>query len=250
MKIVIIEDEAMNVEDLGTTLKEISFPVEIVAELSSVKEAIAYFEEADNYDLIFSDIHLGDGSSFDIFEEVKINKPVVFCTAYDKYALEAFNNNGIAYVLKPYNKTAIENAVTKYINLTQNNSYNKLLEGLSAVADKLKHEEKQVLVHHKDKIVPVSIDSIAVFYIENDVTKICCFNQSVYVLSSNLDDIENQYPSKFYRANRQYLINKKAIKEVSKFFARKLLVHLTIKFQHEIIVSKTKASQFLLWLGN
>ncbi|MBS1746542.1 MAG: response regulator transcription factor [Bacteroidetes bacterium] len=250
MKIVIIEDEAMNVEDLGQTLMEISFPVEIVAVLSSVKEAIVYFEKTDSYDLIFSDIHLGDGLSFDIFKEANIKKPVIFCTAYDKYALEAFNNNGIAYVLKPYNRTAIQKAVLKYLNLTKENSYNKLLEGLSVVADKLINKEKQVLVHHKDKIVPISIDSIAVFYIENDVTKICCFNQSVYVLSSNLDEIENEHPSKFYRANRQYLINKKAIKEVSKFFARKLLVHLTINFQHEIIVSKTKSSQFLTWLGN
>lgn len=250
MKIVIIEDEVMSAEDLIATLKETAYPVEIVAVLSSVKEAITYFETTHDHDLIFSDIHLGDGLSFDIFKEININTPVIFCTAYDKYALEAFNNNGIAYVLKPYNRIAIEKAVSKYVHLTQNDSYSKLLEGLYAVADKLKHEEKQVLVYHKDKIVPVTLDSIAVFYIENEITKICCFNQSVYILSSNLDDIEHQHPSKFYRANRQYLINKKAVKEVSKFFARKLLVHLTVKFPHEIIVSKTKASQFVAWLGN
>lgn len=251
MRIVIIEDEAMNVEDLRLTLSEISYPVEVVAELSSVKEAALYFIQNRDYDLIFSDIHLGDGLSFDIFKEIDIAKPIIFCTAYDKYALEAFNNNGIAYVLKPYNKAAIERAVSKFVNLTQsNNPYNKLLEDLNAVADKLRHEEKQVLVHHKDKIVPIAADSIAVFYIENDVTKLCCFNQSIFMLSSNLDDMENQYASKFFRANRQYLINKKAVKEVSKFFARKLLVHLTIRFQHEIIVSKTKAPQFLTWLAS
>lgn len=250
MKVVIIEDELMNVEDLSATLMGLEQPVEVVSVLSSVKESISYFKTAFNYDVIFSDIHLGDGLSFDIFKEININKPVIFCTAYDQYALEAFNNNGIAYVLKPYNKTAIEKAVTKYINLTQNNSYHKLLEGLTAVADKLKHEEKQVLVYHKDKILPVAVDSIAVFYIENEITRICCFDQSIYTLSSNLDDIENQFSSKFFRANRQFLIHKKAIKEVSKFFARKLLVHLTIKFQHDIIVSKTKAPQFLSWLGN
>lgn len=173
MRIVIIEDEAMNVEDLRLTLSEISYPVEVVAELSSVKEAALYFIQNRDYDLIFSDIHLGDGLSFDIFKEIDIAKPIIFCTAYDKYALEAFNNNGIAYVLKPYNKATIERAVSKFVNLTQsNNPYNKLLEDLNAVADKLRHEEKQVLVH------------------------------------------------------------------------------LTIRFQHEIIVSKTKAPQFLTWLAS
>lgn len=250
MKVVIIEDEMMNAEDLSATLKGLDEPVEVVSVLSSVKESISYLKTAYNYDVIFSDIQLGDGSCFDIFKEANINKPVIFCTAYDKYALEAFNNNGIAYVLKPYTKTVIEKAVAKYISLTQGNPYNKLLEGLSAVADKLKHEEKQVLVYHKDKILPVAIDAIALFYIENEITKICCFDQSVYTLSVNLDDIEHRFSSKFFRANRQYLVHKKAVKEVSKFFARKLLVHLSIKFTHDIIVSKTKAPQFLTWLGN
>ncbi len=213
MKAVIIEDEAINVEDITTTLENISHMVEVVAILSSVKQAIQYFEEAHTYDIIFSDVQLGDGLSFDIFKNVCVTKPVIFCTAYDKYALEAFDNNGIAYILKPYNKTAIEKAVSKFVNLTEDRSYKKILEDLNAFTNTIKNEEKHVLVHHKDKIVPVAVDAIAMFYIENEVTKICCFNQSVYSVSQNLDDIEFRYTSKFFRANRQYLINKKAIKE-------------------------------------
>lgn len=250
MKIVIIEDEKMNVEDLTATLNEISYANEIVSVLSSVKQAIEFFQTSNNYDLVFTDVHLGDGLCFDIFKQVVITKPVIFCTAFDKYALDAFNNNGIAYVLKPYNKLAIEKAVSKFVNLAQQSSYNKLLDNLNAFAAKISTEEKQVLVHQRDKIVPIAIDFIALFYIENDITKIYCFNNSVYTLSANLDDIENQFGPKFFRANRQFLINRKAVKEVSKFFARKLLVHLTIKFSHDIIISKTKSTQFLSWLSS
>ena len=252
MKIVIIEDEQLTAEDLAETIQNIDSTVHIIASLRSVKEAINWFHNNDNPDLIFSDIQLGDGLSFEIFKAVKSTTPVIFCTAYDEYALHAFKVNGIDYILKPYTTETIAEALSKY-NELKNNFSRKILQYehiLQLFEDKKKQKKGSVLVYYKDKILPVKTDDIALFYIENEITYLITFEQKEYSINKTLEDLEKITGDDFYRTNRQFLINRKAVKEVSQYFARKLSVSISVPFKEIITVSKLKVTDFLNWLSN
>ncbi|ALJ00021.1 LytR/AlgR family response regulator transcription factor [Rufibacter tibetensis] len=252
MNIVIIEDEPLTAEDLEDTLLEVEPSVRVVAVLASVKAAVTYFTQNPAPDLIFSDIQLGDGLSFEIFQAVPITKPVVFCTAYNEYALEAFKANGIDYILKPFNKAIIEKTLLKYKQLQANLAperpdYQALLQLLD---NRLVQKPNSVLMFQRDKIIPLPIDQIAVCYSQNLITHVVTFDQRKFTLNQNMEEMEAMCGNQFFRANRQFLIHYKAIKEASQYFGRKLSVTLTIPFPEEIIISKAKSPLFLNWLGN
>jgi DNA-binding LytR/AlgR family response regulator len=252
MNIVIIEDEAIVADELEADIKKlIDEPVEIV-KLKSVKEAIAYFKKADAPDLIFSDIQLGDGLSFEIFVAEPVAVPVIFCTAYDEYALDAFKANGIDYILKPFTRQTLDSALQKYRQLKkifsadQTPQYDALMQMLTGRGTQT---AASVLVYHQDKIIPVKMEDIALFYLENEITHLLTFSGKCYFPNKNLDELEKLSGNIFFRANRQSLICRKAIIDVSSFFSRKLSLNLNIPFNDKIIVSKGKASQFLNWLA-
>lgn len=247
MKIVIIEDEAYTAEDLHETLLRINSAIEVVAILPSVKEAIAYFQTNIAPDLIFSDIQLGDGLSFEIFHTIPVRAPVIFCTAYDEYALNAFEVNGIEYVLKPFNSQTISLAIEKYKSLKL------LLNDNSKLYELFKSKEtsrQSLIVHYKDKIIPFAFDQIALFFIENEISYLYTFDQRKYAISKSLDEIERLAGSSFFRVNRKYMLHRKAIKDAARYFNRKLLVNLNTDFLSDepITVGKTKSSEFLNWL--
>jgi two-component system response regulator LytT len=253
MKIVIIEDEGIVADELEQNIRKlIDQPVDIV-KLSSVKMAIAYFSNNESPDLIFSDIQLGDGLSFEIFVAEPIAVPVIFCTAYDEYALDAFKANGIDYILKPFTSQTLDTAIQKYRQLkkvlssNQTPQYEALMQLL---AGREPQKAASVLVYHQDKIIPVSLDDIALFYLSNEVTHLLTFSGKTYYPNKNLDELERLSGNSFFRANRQYLVCRKAITDVSSFFSRKLSLNLKVSFEEKIIVSKGKASQFLNWLSN
>lgn len=252
MKIVIIEDELLTAEDLAATISSVEAAAEIVAVLSSVKEAIGYFRKTGNPDLIFSDIQLGDGLSFSIFPEAGISTPVIFCTAYDEYALKAFKANGIDYVLKPFSKKAIADAFTRYKSL-KNNFSNAITEyeNLSRLFAPRIDNDAAVLVYFQEKIVPVKIADIALFYIENDITHLVSFNRERHCITKSLEELEKLAGNSFYRVNRKFLISRKAVKNASQYFHRKLLINLNIgtTITEPITVSKVKAPHFLNWLA-
>ncbi|HBF88484.1 MAG TPA: DNA-binding response regulator [Bacteroidales bacterium] len=253
MKIIIIEDEKLTSQDLAETLQKVEPNSEIVAVLSSVKEANAFFEKNTlEIDLIFSDIQLGDGLSFEIFNKFNITTPIIFCTAYDEYALNAFKTNGIDYILKPFSQKTIASTISKYKELKANFSKNSV--NIDKIFEVFENQKKQtlssVLVYVKDKILPVNIENIAVFYIENEITRLLTFDQKTYSINKTMEELENSCSLNFYRANRQFLVNRKAVKEASQYFARKLSVTLTIPFKESIVVSKTKVTDFLNWLAN
>jgi len=250
MKIVIIEDEKITAEDLAETIKNSEPETEIVAILQTVKESIAYFNRNPEPDLIFCDIQLGDGLSFNIFSTVHISAPVIFCTAYDEYALDAFKSNGIDYILKPFTYQSIEEAIHKYRHLRQTFSgkarqYDVLLENLLNREEAKSHS---ILVYHKDKIVPVKIEDIALFYIENNVTSLLTFSKNVYHINNNLEDLEQKAGDRFFRVNRQNLVNRKAIINASHYFSRKLSVNISVPSKETILVSKERTPAFLRWL--
>lgn len=251
MNIVIIEDEQLTINNLTKTIRKIDPAINIVTCLFSVEDAIAWFGKNQHPDLIFSDIQLGDGLSFDIFKKIEILSPVVFCTAYDEYAIDAFKNNGIDYVLKPFDSESIAHALKKYTNLASGFAQQqKQMKSLISNFDNKPTQQKgSVLVYYKDKIVPVRLDDIALFYIENEMTHLITFDQKKYAIDRSLDEMEKTGGGDFFRANRQYLIQKKAIKDVSQYFGRSLSVHLAFPYKEIIKINKTKVSQFLNWLS-
>ncbi|KAA6333752.1 Sensory transduction protein LytR [termite gut metagenome] len=251
MKIVIIEDERLTADDLAESIVNILPDVQILAKLYSVKEAVTWFKKNDQPDLIFSDIQLGDGLSFEIFKQLSLTVPTVFCTAYDEYALIAFKANGIDYILKPFDEQNITDALEKYKALEKKFSVNAVsFENILQFFDSRKMQKKSsVLVYQGDKILPVRMEDITLFYIKNGVTQLITFNQKTYSINKSLEELEKITGSDFYRANRQYLINRKAIKEASQHFARKLSVTLTIPVQEKILVNKVKVTEFLNWLS-
>ncbi len=251
MKIVIIEDEQFTANDLAKTILRHTPEAQIIAKLYSVEDAIAWFRKNEHPDLIFSDIQLGDGLCFDIFKDQSITTPVIFCTAYDEYALKAFKANGIDYILKPFDDEAIANALTKYKELGKRFLRNtSQFENILELFESRKKQNKgSILVYHKDKIFPVRIDNIALFYLENEITHMITFDQKSYTINKPLDELERITGSDFYRANRQNLVHRKAIKEASQYFARTLSVTLIIPFKETIKVNKVKVSDFLNWLS-
>ena len=252
MRVVIIEDEVLTAEDLKESIQQLDNTVEVVAVLKSVKEAVTYFQQNDMPDLIFSDIQLGDGESFDIYRTVEVSAPVIFCTAYDEYALQAFKTNGIEYILKPFTNASIADAIRKYNNLRRQFSGAGIDNPANTIAETVQqHTSKPaaILVYYKDKIVPVRLDSIVLFYIEKETLYLMTFDRQHYYLKKSLEDAEQLCGNDFFRVNRQFLVNRKAIKDASHYVARKLSVNLSVPFKEVITISKEKAPQFLAWLS-
>jgi two-component system, LytTR family, response regulator LytT len=252
MKVVIIEDEPNLAKDIAKTINEADSNIQITAILHSVSNAITWFRNNNYPDLIFSDIQLGDGLCFEIFKKFDRVVPVIFCTAYDKYALNAFETNGIEYILKPITKNTIANALEKYRSLKENFlkdaiQYEKILELFEIKKTKTK---RAVLVYYKDRILPVNFENIALFYSENKITYLITFDEKKYPISETLEELEYHVPDEFCRVNRKCIINRKIIKEANQYFNRRLLVHLNFNFNEEILISKEKVPDFLKWLTN
>lgn len=252
MKIVIIEDEKLTAKDLHRTITNVEPDAEILAILYSVEEAIEYLGKNKEIDLIFSDIQLGDGLSFEIFEKTQNQIPVIFCTAYNDYALEAFKTVGIDYLLKPFTPQAVGKALEKYFHLKEKLTPQSDFSGLmNALKQQLAPTKlPSVILQQGDKIVPLEGDKIAFFFIEDDYVFAYTFDQKKHILSQKLDALEKNFAPQFFRANRQFLINRKAVKDASHFFHRKVVVNLNIPFDEQIIVGKLKVTAFVDWLAN
>ena len=253
MTIVIIEDEKLTAEDLADIINRVAPHAEIKAMLPSVRNAVHYFKNNATPDLIFSDIQLGDGLSFDIFAEIDIEAPIIFCTAFDEYAIKAFNANGIHYVLKPFNQEKIKEAFDKYEKLKQTfSSWSHSLENIVQALDRQKpdpaNRERTLLVYFKDSVIPVKLEDVALFYIKNEATHLYTFDQKQYVINKSLEEIQKLDSHLFYRANRQFIVNRNAIKEASSYLSRKISIELVLPFEDTITISKEKMTAFLDWL--
>ena len=254
MQVIIIEDEIMTAEDLAAILLQLPYNISINKILSSVKEATAYIQTNPAVDLLFCDIQLGDGYSFEIFKNTTVAAPVVYCTAYNEYALEAFKNNGVGYILKPFSKRSVKEAVDRF-NALKNTlvktemEVNNLLQSIQT-RHMYSNKPSSVLINWKDKILPIKFTDIAVFSIDFKTTKLVTNDNRHYTISYTLEELEQMCGADFYRANRQYLINKHAIKEVLQYTARKLFVKLSVDGEYDITIAKAKVPEFLSWLKN
>lgn len=252
MKILIIEDEKLTAKDLANTIKTIEPDAEILPIIYSVEDALDFLQQKPEIDLIFSDIELGDGLSFDIFEKTQNNTPIIFCTAYQQYTLEAFKSAGIDYILKPFNKLSVEKTLLKYKNLKEkfSQSSTNFDAVISSIKSNLTNTNPSVIVHQGDKIIPINCQQIALFFIENDIVFAYTFESKKYVINQKLDALEKLFVPIFFRANRQFLINRTAVKDASQYFNRKMTANLTIPFAEQIIIGKLKIKEFVNWLEN
>jgi len=253
MNILIIEDEIKTARELQKLLETISAEVTIADIVPTVKGGIKWLEQNEAPDLIVSDIQLADGLSFDIFSNVQINTPIIFCTAYDEYAIKAFDTNGIDYLLKPIDESRLKQAVDKYLKIKAHVTQDtrSYTDKIAALLSGMERQHKStLLVHESDKIIPVSTSDIAFIYLGNEGLAIHCHNGSVYRISGTLDDMEKQLDSDaFFRANRQFIISRKAIQMAEHYFNRRLLVKLSITAPEHIVISKIRTADFLKWWG-
>ena len=248
MKAIIIEDENVAAQALRSLVQEIDSQMEILEVLQTIEESVEWFEENPMPDLVFMDIHLADGSSFAIFEKVDITCPIIFTTAYDEYALKAFEVNSIDYLLKPINKVDLERALNKYKSLTSSPDKSSL-EGLLAQMGNLKKKYKSCfLIPERDKLVPLATSNLAYVYIDTKTVKAIAMDGHTFYLSQTLDEIMTQLdPEQFFRANRQFVVARSSIKDVSVWFGNKLAINLFVETPEKIIVSKARVAEFKTW---
>lgn len=251
MNTVIIEDEKAAIRNLTAVLAEVAPEIEIIATLDSISETIEWFGSHPLPDLIFMDIHLADGSAFEIFQHTDISCPVIFTTAYDEYALKAFKVNSVDYLLKPIGEEDICKALEKLKLLrgkVTESSFPSKLEGLIQTLKQQENYKTHFLIPQKgDKLIPLAADSILYFFISEGSVK-AVTDQSEYVLTQTLDELTDSLnPAQFFRVNRQYLIARQTIKDIDLWFNGRLSVNLTVPASEKILVSKVRVADFKEW---
>ncbi|MBQ8854377.1 MAG: response regulator transcription factor [Alistipes sp.] len=250
MKLLIIEDETAAAQNLRSILKSVTPEAEIVDTIDTVVDSIEWFENNPMPDLVFMDIHLSDGESFKIFDRVNITSPVVFTTAYDQYALKAFEVNSIDYLLKPINEQAVRRAVDKWRNLTgaAKSEYNSRVDTMVRQHASYRNS---FLVRFRDKLIPVSPEDIAYCYTSEEKVYAFGYNGERYPMEYTLEALQGMLsPVDFYRANRQFIIAREAVADISVWFGSRLSVNLKLETPEKIIVSKARVPEFKQWLIN
>lgn len=251
MKALIIEDEVLAAQSLQKLITEVAPDTEVITTLQSIEESVAWFDENPMPDLVFMDIHLADGSSFAIFEQVQITCPIIFTTAYDEYALKAFEVSSIDYLLKPINRNDLTRAMNKFNAFVgEKSNNNEAIDALLRQIGMKKSYKSCFLVPERDKLIPLATANIAYFYIDTKTVKAITLDEHTYYMSQTLDDIMLQLnPDDFFRANRQFIVSRKAVKDLTIWFGNKLSLNLTVKIPEQIIISKAKVSEFKNWFS-
>jgi two-component system LytT family response regulator len=253
MKFAIIEDEERAVQQLKNLLPEMMPAAEIITAIDTVEEAVAWLHTHPSVDVIFLDIHLADGACFSIFEQCKVDVPIIFTTAYDQYAIQAFEVNSIDYLLKPVRKERLQQALDKFQRL--NNHYQQpipqqQLQLISQEITKAAGYKRNFLIPFKDRLIPVAADEFAFFEIKGGVVRGITFDKKHWLLEESLDELTDELcPDVFYRANRQFLVSRKAIREIEYYFNGRFCLHLSPNPEEPVLVSKAKAGRFKDWLA-
>ncbi len=254
MNVLIIEDEAPAFRRLQKCLEELEDGIEIVDVLDSVEESVQWLSSQTLPDLIFMDIQLSDGLSFEIFDQVNIPKPVIFTTAFDEYMLRAFKVNSVDYLLKPIKKEELASSLRKYRSMQQifgSENANRLHDLIRNLKPEESNYKTRILVKKNDLLISVETQDIICFQVRHGVVHLLTNAGKTYLMDQPLDDLSRQLnPSRFYRANRQYIIHYPAIESVHKYHKGKLLVKLSHETGEQIIISAEKASDFKSWLDN
>ena len=250
MNVLIIEDEKPAARRLARLLSE--FDVEVSTMLHSVEEAVDWFQKNEHPDLIFLDIQLSDGLSFEIFDLVEVKSAIIFTTAYDEYALQAFKLNSIDYLLKPIDDEELERAVRKYQNLKPDHNQISLdFEDIKKfLVNPLEREyKKRFTIRLGQHLKIINADEIECFYSENKGTYAATSEGRNYLLDTTLENLENELsPQIFFRVSRKYYININHIKDIISYTNSRLIIKLNRYNEQEIIVSRERVKDFMVWL--
>jgi two-component system, LytTR family, response regulator LytT len=257
VRALIIEDEEIAALALRNLLGEADPGITVLGVMQSIDESVSWFESNPMPDLVFMDIQLADGLSFSIFEETRITCPVIFTTAYDQYAIKAFDVNSVGYLLKPVSIAPLQRALERF--RTQQKSGNiaegsvlspEILDTLMKAVRGEQTYRRHFLISSKDKLIPLSVDKISCFYTELRVVKVVTTEGRAHAIDQTLDDLMKVLdPRHFFRANRQYIIRHESIKEISIWFNGKLTVTLNVQIPEKIIIPRARTGEFRIWYG-
>ena len=246
MRVLIVEDETAAVDNLEYLLYKVDRAIEIAAVTESVEQTQQWLMQ-NHADLIFMDIHLSDGSAFSLFDHIEVSTPIIFTTAYDQYALDAFKVNSIDYLLKPVKQTDLERALEKFRRLTSSD-LSSYISRINQLTEKTKFQSR-ILVTVKDKIIPLAVEDIACIYSTDRKTEIFTTGGKTFSYNKPLFDIiKNLDPTVFFRANKQFIINRTQIADITVWFDSRLRLRLTAETPEEIFIAKNRASEFKSWL--
>jgi DNA-binding LytR/AlgR family response regulator len=255
MKILIIEDEALAVKRLKTLILDYDPSITILETIDSVEDAVNWLSTNPSPDLIFMDIMLADGQSFEIFEQIELTTPVIFTTAFDEFAIKAFKVNSIDYLLKPVEPQLLELAIKKFNSLIHRpENFREIMESLLIrphIGNEIKPLYKsRFLIKQGDKFIPVSTKDAAYFSFEDKISFLTTIIKKRFMLDYTLDELDKMLdPDVFFRLNRQYITSFAAVTTVHNYFHGKLKVYVTPEIPAGIIVSKSRANLFKQWLN-
>lgn len=248
MRTLIIEDEQATALRLKKLLLEIEPDIEILDILDSIESCVNWYKSHTAPDLIFQDIELADGSSFEIFKQVKVDAPIIFITAYNQFALDAFKVNSVDYLLKPVKKSELTNSIEKFKKLYTDSKTE--LDYLALANLIIKEEfQKRFIVRYGNTIKAIDIENIAYFFSDSGNLFFRTFDNNTYPLDYSLDKLEPMInPEIFYRINRQFIIQYKAIKEMYGYSKSRVRIVLEPACELETIASTDRSSDFKKWL--
>lgn len=253
MRVIIIEDEFSAIKNMQAILKEIDEEIKIIACLESVEESIDWIKENEAPDIAFMDIQLSDGISFDIFETIEVKFPVIFTTAFNQYAIQAFKLNSVDYILKPIKKADVAFAINKFKkfgkNYTQTVESNFLEMMRNFKSGNQGNFKSALLIKSHNGFIPIAVKELAYFFIKNGIVNAISHNNEKYLVDEKLDDLQKVISDvDFYRANRQCIVSKNSILKASTYFNGRLSLKLKPHFENEVLVSKAKVKSFKAWL--
>jgi two-component system, LytTR family, response regulator LytT len=247
MKILIVEDETAALDNLVEILSKIDAAIQIAGTTESIRQTIKWLELNQNPDLILMDIHLSDGSAFTIFDKMTIETPVIFTTAYDEYAIEAFKVNSIDYLLKPIKQEELKRAIEKFKKWTQKDVL-KYISQLTQLMPSPGYNDK-FLIPFRDKLQPVNLSEISFFYTSDKNTQIYLRNGKSLSYPKTLEQIERSLnPADFFRANKQFILSRNSVSNITVWFDSRLLITIDTEPPERIYVSKNKAAEFKAWM--
>lgn len=250
MKILIIEDELHAKDELCRLLNKAGAEYEVIDWIETVEEAVEWLQDPPKVDLIFMDVQLADGKSFEIFEQVEVPFPIIFTTAYDGYAIEAFKVNSVDYLLKPIGVSYLKAALKKFQIIHQEKEGSPMItkEQLSNLLSGGAYK-KRFVVTIGDKILQIPTSDIAYFYAEGDTVFLITEKGKKYIVNHTLEQLNQLLdPVQFFRITRKYIAKISAIKEINKYFHSRLLLTLDPPTSDEVLVSRAKVSDFLKWM--
>jgi len=249
MKVLIVEDEAAAYDNLVSILAGIDPLIEVTGYAEGVEQTVRWLKNNPKPDLIFMDIHLSDGSAFAIFSQIEVDVPIIFTTAYDQYAIEAFKVNSVDYLLKPINPKDVEAALQKFQKWGQND-ISKYLEKIAQLkVSPVGNYRDKLIVQYRDTLLPVSIKEVAFFYYTDHKTSVTLMDGRTFPLRNQLEQIyATLNPADFIRANRQFIINSDGVKDISVWFDGRLRVNMKVDTPEPVYISKNRAAEFKQWM--